>query len=106
MCKIFAHVGIGVCTGNGDVTFQSAVLYLVNDSGSGLGNAVLVLGDFNGDGILDVATPGKIPTRRFGDKCIGRRSHIDAKRAWPDFPITYGLFLHIPRLETGASVLA
>ena len=43
-----------MCAGNGDGTFQSGVSYTVADSGFGF----LVLGDFNGDGILDVATPG------------------------------------------------
>ena len=47
--------GIGVCFGNGDGTFQLPVFYqagndyLIND---------LVMGDFNGDGIPDVAITG------------------------------------------------
>src|SRR5690348_15282461 len=48
--------GIGVCMGNGDGTFQSGVFYQINDSGI----AFLVLGDFNGDGIPDVATAGNM----------------------------------------------
>jgi hypothetical protein len=46
--------GISVCLGNGDGTFQPAVSYTVNDSNFGF----VVVGDFNGDHILDVATPG------------------------------------------------
>ena len=45
--------GVGVSLGNGDGTFQAGVFYEVNDS---LGYAVA--GDFNGDGIPDVAVSG------------------------------------------------
>jgi hypothetical protein len=45
--------GIGVCFGNGDGTFQPAVFYPV---GTGSTPGAVVLGDFNGDGITDVAT--------------------------------------------------
>lgn len=47
--------GIGVSLGNGDGTFQYGVFYEVLDSGFGGG---LVLGDFNGDGMPDVAATG------------------------------------------------
>jgi len=45
--------GIGVCFGNGDGTFQAPVPYAVPDSLESI-----VAGDFNGDGIPDVALPG------------------------------------------------
>jgi len=63
--------GIAVCKGNGDGTFQSGVFYPVNDSGSGFGNGFLVLGDFNGDGILDVARPGNMGVWLFTGKGDG-----------------------------------
>jgi hypothetical protein len=47
--------GIGVCLGNGDGTFQPAVFY---PAGKDNEISYLVLGDFNGDHILDAATPG------------------------------------------------
>jgi hypothetical protein len=47
--------GIAVCLGNGNGTFQAPVLYL---TGSDTGLAAVVVGDFNGDGIPDVATAG------------------------------------------------
>jgi hypothetical protein len=43
--------GIAVCLGTGNGAFQSGISYTVNDSGI----AFLVSGDFNGDGILDIA---------------------------------------------------
>jgi hypothetical protein len=46
--------GVGVSLGNGDGTFQYGVLYPVGDGLSGYA----VVGDFNGDGILDVAVTG------------------------------------------------
>ena len=46
--------GIGVCFGNGDGTFQSAISYQANDQAFG----GLVVADFNGDGIPDAATTG------------------------------------------------
>ena len=46
--------GIGVLLSNGDGTFPQPVFYKVNDGA--LGNAVV--GDFNGDGIPDVAAGG------------------------------------------------
>ncbi len=46
--------GIGVLFSNGDGTFPQPVFYKVNDGA--LGNAVV--GDFNGDGIPDVAAGG------------------------------------------------
>jgi len=48
--------GIGLLFGNGDGTFQSPVLY---QAGTDTDIGVVVLGDFNGDGILDAATPGE-----------------------------------------------
>ncbi len=47
--------GIAVCLGNGDGTFQTGVLY---PAGDGTDIAHLALGDFNGDGIPDIATAG------------------------------------------------
>jgi hypothetical protein len=46
--------GIGVCFGNGDGTFQAAVFYQVSDARLDS----VVMEDFNGDGIPDVATVG------------------------------------------------
>ena len=46
--------GIGVMLGNGDGTFQPAVLVLSGVSGTALHPAV-VMGDFNGDGNVDIA---------------------------------------------------
>jgi FG-GAP-like repeat len=46
--------GIGICFGNGDGTFQPAVTYPDMDTAT----PYLVLGDFNGDGVLDVVTVG------------------------------------------------
>jgi hypothetical protein len=34
------------------------------------------------------------------------RSHIENKRAWPDFPVTYALFRHLLHPEFGAFMLA
>jgi len=48
--------GIGVCFGNGDGTFQPAV-FSTTPTPSFLGN--VVLGDFNGDGILDAMVAGE-----------------------------------------------
>src|ERR1700722_6304112 len=45
--------GIVVATGNGDGTFETGLLYPINDQ-----VLFLVVGDFNGDGILDIATAG------------------------------------------------
>jgi hypothetical protein len=47
--------GIGVCFGNGDGTFQSPIFYKAG-SDTYAGNPVI--GDFNGDGKLDVLVPG------------------------------------------------
>jgi hypothetical protein len=47
-------VGIAVCLGNGDGTFQSGTFYEVPDSGVDF----VVVRDFNGDGIPDVAAAG------------------------------------------------
>jgi hypothetical protein len=47
--------GIGVCFGNGDGTFQPAVFY---PAGTDISVEFLVVGDFNGDGIPDVAAAG------------------------------------------------
>jgi FG-GAP-like repeat len=50
--------GIEVCFGNGDGTFQPAILYV---PGSGLGQGggqYVIVDDFNGDGIPDVAITG------------------------------------------------
>ncbi|MGA2575146.1 MAG: VCBS repeat-containing protein [Bryobacteraceae bacterium] len=46
--------GIGISLGNGNGTFQSGAFYNVPDTGL----RYLVVGDFNGDGILDVAASG------------------------------------------------
>jgi VCBS repeat protein/FG-GAP repeat protein len=48
--------GIGVCLGNGDGTFQSVVFY---QAGTDMEIYNVVLGDFNGDGILDAAVAGQ-----------------------------------------------
>jgi hypothetical protein len=42
--------------GNGDGTFQSGVTYSISDNDIGF----LVIGDFNGDGKLDIATAGQL----------------------------------------------
>lgn len=47
--------GIAVCLGNGDGTFQPLTFY---QAGTDTEIEHLVLGDFNGDGIIDVATAG------------------------------------------------
>jgi hypothetical protein len=50
-------VGIGVCLGNGDGTFQTATFYPAGgENTQTIGQAVV--GDFNGDGIPDVAVAG------------------------------------------------
>jgi hypothetical protein len=48
-------LGIGICLGNGDGTFQDAVFYQAGND-TGIGNPVV--GDFNGDGIPDVIAVG------------------------------------------------
>jgi len=50
-----ADAGIYICTGNGNGTFSSGVFYPISDTGVGY----LVVGDFNGDGILDIAATGQ-----------------------------------------------
>jgi hypothetical protein len=50
-----AAAGIGVSLGNGDGTFQRGTFY---QAGSGPNIFNPVVGDFNGDGILDVVTVG------------------------------------------------
>jgi hypothetical protein len=62
--------GIGVCLGNGDGTFQPVVFYA---AGSDTGIGFVVVGDFNGDHILDAATLGqqgvwlfRVPLRKAG----------------------------------------
>jgi hypothetical protein len=47
--------GIGASLGNGDGTFQPAVFY---QAGTDINTDFLALGDFNADGITDVATVG------------------------------------------------
>ena len=47
--------GIGVSLGNGDSTFQPAVFY---QAGTDANTDYVAVGDFNGDGIPDVATVG------------------------------------------------
>jgi hypothetical protein len=48
--------GIGVSFGNGDGTFQPAILY---PAGTDMYVGEVVTGDFNGDGVPDAATPGE-----------------------------------------------
>lgn len=48
--------GLAVCLGNGDGTFQKAVLY---PAGTDDGVEHVVVGDFNGDGFLDAAVAGQ-----------------------------------------------
>lgn len=51
------QAGVAVCLGNGDGTFQSGTFYRAgNESEQTIGQAVV--GDFNGDGIPDVAVAG------------------------------------------------
>jgi hypothetical protein len=52
-----ASGGIVVCLGNGDGTFQNGVFY-PEGTDSALQTGALVVGDFTGDGILDVAAVG------------------------------------------------
>jgi hypothetical protein len=58
---------VEVCLGNGDGTFQNAVVYPVND-GSMFHS---VVGDFNGDGIPDIASPGNLGVWLFTGKGDG-----------------------------------
>jgi hypothetical protein len=51
----FRRCGLALCYGNGDGTFQQPITYSLGDLE---GNEVLVVGDFNGDHLLDVATRG------------------------------------------------
>jgi hypothetical protein len=51
-----AASGVGLCYGNGDGTFQAPLFYAIPATED---NQAIVVGDFNGDGILDAATPGK-----------------------------------------------
>ena len=46
--------GVGISFSNGDGTFQPAVFYPVTDTAT----VPVVIGDFDGDGIADVATQG------------------------------------------------
>jgi hypothetical protein len=50
------HVGLGVSFGNGNGTFQTAVFY---QAGTDTQAGGLVIGDFNGDGILDAVMVGE-----------------------------------------------
>ncbi|HXM43295.1 MAG TPA: VCBS repeat-containing protein [Bryobacteraceae bacterium] len=50
------YYGVGVCLGNGNGTFQPAVFYQAGTD-EFLGNAVY--GDFNGDGVPDIAVSGE-----------------------------------------------
>ncbi len=47
-------IGVNILLGNGDGTFQSPKTYISYSAG-GQSNVAMVLGDFNGDGKLDVA---------------------------------------------------
>ncbi len=55
-----SRLAVGVMLGNGDGTFEAPVYYLstVNDGTTGPAGDALVSGDFNGDGITDVAVLG------------------------------------------------
>ena len=48
--------GVAISLGNGDGTFQPGVLYSINDTEL----QYLVVGDFNGDGVQDIAVTGKL----------------------------------------------
>lgn len=48
--------GVGISMGNGDGTFQFGIFYQIND----IGTSYVVVGDFNRDGIPDIATPGNM----------------------------------------------
>jgi hypothetical protein len=62
-------LGVGVCLGNGNGTFQDAVFYPApNDTGMG-GNPVVA--DFNGDGIPDIAAVGSLGVWLFTGKGDG-----------------------------------
>jgi hypothetical protein len=62
-------LGVGVCLGNGNGTFHDAVFYPApNDTGMG-GNPVV--GDFNGDGIPDIAAVGSLGVWLFTGKGDG-----------------------------------
>src|SRR5579872_3238745 len=52
---VFANSGIVVSIGNGDGTFQHGVSYPNGDD-----VVTLAVGDFNGDGILDIAAAGNV----------------------------------------------
>jgi hypothetical protein len=51
-----AASSVGILLGNGDGTFQQPVSYMV---GASIGSNQMVLGDFNGDGKLDLALASK-----------------------------------------------
>jgi hypothetical protein len=50
------EVGLGVCFGNGDGTFQPAVYY---GTGGDIIDGSVAVGDFNGDGVLDAVIPAE-----------------------------------------------
>jgi len=50
-----APLGVAVSLGNGDGTFQPSTFYQIGDT---YATAFIVSGDFNGDGIPDIATEG------------------------------------------------
>ncbi len=57
---------VSVLLGNGDGTFSEAGSYTIPEPGIGLDNVPLAIGDFNGDGKLDIAFAGSSVHLLFG----------------------------------------